>query len=225
MSSKSEKGVESLGDVPWRRFLQNKALWGLGIVHCSFGVGPLVCLSWLPSYYSDEWGLDVKNSSFLSGLPWALSFALANAAGWSADTLINKKLLSTTNTRKLMQGIASLGPAICLVLLALQPAGPEGGNLTVSAGLLTATLAIGGFQAAGYGSNHQDLSPKYSGILFGLTNATASSAGALAVFLTGVLLDQTDSWSVIFGVVSVVYAIGFAGFAAWGSGELQNYDD
>ena len=55
----------------------------------------------------------------------------------------------------------------------------------VSAGLLTATLAIGGFQAAGYGSNHQDLSPKYSGILFGLSNASASSAGALAVFITG----------------------------------------
>lgn len=53
VSSKSEKGVESLGDVPWRRFLQNKALWGLVAVHCSFGVGPLVCLSWLPSYYSD----------------------------------------------------------------------------------------------------------------------------------------------------------------------------
>lgn len=55
----------------------------------------------------------------------------------------------------------------------------------VSAGLLTATLGLGGFQAAGYGSNHQDLSPKYSGILFGLTNASASSAGALAVFATG----------------------------------------
>ena len=73
---------------------------------------------------SQEWGLDVKNSSFLSGLPWALSFALANAAGWSADTLINKKLLSITNTRKLMQGIASLGPATCLSLLAVQPTGP-----------------------------------------------------------------------------------------------------
>lgn len=53
VSSKSEKGVDSLGDVPWRKFLQNKALWGLIAAHCSFGVGPLVCLSWLPSYYSD----------------------------------------------------------------------------------------------------------------------------------------------------------------------------
>ena len=61
----------------------------------------------------------------------------------------------------------------------------DGGNLMLSAALLTGTLGLGGFQAAGYGSNHQDLSPKYSGILFGLTNASASSAGALAVFATG----------------------------------------
>lgn len=61
----------------------------------------------------------------------------------------------------------------------------EGGSLMVSASLLTGTLGLGGFQAAGYGSNHQDLSPKYSGILFGLSNASASSAGAAAVFATG----------------------------------------
>ncbi len=71
-----------------------------------------------------EWGLDVQKSSFLSGLPWALSFALANLAGWGADTLINKKILSITNTRKLMQGIASMGPTTCLTALALQPSGP-----------------------------------------------------------------------------------------------------
>ncbi len=43
--------------------------------------------------------------------------------------------------------------------------------------------------------------------------------------VAGVLLDKTDSWSVIFGAVAAVYALGFAGFAALGSGELQNYDD
>ena len=71
-----------------------------------------------------EWGLDVAKSSFLSGLPWAISFALANLAGFAADKLINKKLLSITATRKLMQGIASLGPATCLTLLSMQKSGP-----------------------------------------------------------------------------------------------------
>ena len=71
-----------------------------------------------------EWGLDVQKSAFLSGLPWAISFALANIASWGADNLINKKILSITSTRKLMQAIASLGPATCLTALALQPSGP-----------------------------------------------------------------------------------------------------
>ena len=41
------------------------------------------------------------------------------------------------------------------------------GGFPLAASMLTGALALGGFQAAGYGSNHQDLSPKYSGILFG----------------------------------------------------------
>ena len=85
-----------------------------------------------------------------------------------------------------LSGACSLQRVCVKVCAASQaPDLAEGGNLMVSASLLTATLAIGGLQAAGYGSNHQDLSPKYSGILFGLTNASASSAGAAAVFTTG----------------------------------------
>lgn len=51
--------------------------------------------------------------------------------------------------------------------------------------LLTATLALGGFQAAGLGSNHQDIAPRYSGILFGITNATSSIAGCAGIMGTG----------------------------------------
>jgi ACS family sodium-dependent inorganic phosphate cotransporter len=218
-----DSGVQKLGDVPWKAFSRSPPAWAVLAVHCSFGVGPLVCLSWLPSYYSSEWGLDVTQSAFLSGLPWACSFALANVSGYAADTLINKGILSTTATRKLMQGIASIGPAACLFLLANDPEG--GGSLFRSAALLTGTLAIGGFQAGGYGSNHQDLTTKYSGILFGLTNASASCAGAIAVWLTGMMLDMTDSWSMVFGAVGCVYLIGYLVFAIWGSGDKQHFDD
>ena len=51
--------------------------------------------------------------------------------------------------------------------------------------LLTATIALGGFYTAGYGSSHQDLSPRYAGVLFGVTNASASLAGFLSVYATG----------------------------------------
>ena len=53
----------------------------------------------------------------------------------------------------------------------------------------------------------------------------AKADGDVPSTAAGVLLDKTDSWDVIFGAVAAVYALGFAGFAAWGSGELQHYDD
>ena len=62
---------------------------------------------------------------------------------------------------------------------------------------------------------------------FCLSSSLHRGARGINAYLSiaGVLLDKTDSWSVIFGTVAVVYALGFAGFAALGSGELQNYDD
>ena len=44
--------VTSLKDVPWGEFVRNPALWSLLVVHCSHGVGPLICLSWMPTYYN-----------------------------------------------------------------------------------------------------------------------------------------------------------------------------
>lgn len=38
---------------------------------------------------------------------------------------------------------------------------------------------------AGYGSNIQDISKQYSGILYGLSNGLASVAGSISIYLTG----------------------------------------
>ena len=54
------------------------------------------------------------------------------------------------------------------------------GTTTVSAVLLL-TLAVGvnGLSIAGYGVNHLDISPRYAGILMGLSNSFATLPGIL----------------------------------------------
>jgi len=135
--------------------------------------------------------------------------------------------MDKTTTRKLMQAIAGLGPAVCLLKLAADqvralsgwvtwlgavcsPAGllacllprhahacvfthivvpfatplacQQGqgsvGSLPEAAALVTAWVSLCGFSAAGYGSNHQDISRQYSGILYGLSNGLASVAAS-----------------------------------------------
>lgn len=88
-----------------------------------------------------------------------------NISGWLADFLINRKLLSTSHTRKLLQTVGSVGPAFCLLYLALggkQSDETRGApqQLTNAVVLLVLTMALLGFQAGGFASTHQDIATR-----------------------------------------------------------------
>lgn len=135
------------------------------------------------------YGVDVAGSAAYSVLPFVVTVLATNAGGWIADGLVNNGMLGKTATRKLMQGIASLGPAACLLKLAADQGGlgggGGGGGVADAVALVTAWCSLCGFSAAGYGSNHQDISRQYSGILYGLSNGLASVAASGARCVLG----------------------------------------
>ncbi len=57
-----------------------------------FGLTYSICIAWLPTYFNDQFQLDVKSSSFLSVLPWMAMAVGTNASGFVADALIHKKV-------------------------------------------------------------------------------------------------------------------------------------
>ena len=71
-----------------------------------------------------EFGLDVTRSAALSILPWGANVVCTNLAGWLGDKAINERGLDRTLVRKAMQGVASLGPAACLLALASDQGAP-----------------------------------------------------------------------------------------------------
>ena len=88
--------------------------------------------------------------------------------------------------------------------------------------LVTAWLALGGFSAAGYGSNHTDLSRSYSGILFGLSNGLASIAGSVTIYATGVILNKSDNdWGMIFDLAAIIYILGALVYVKFASCEEE----
>jgi hypothetical protein len=96
-----------------------------------------------------EFGVDVQQSALLSVLPWFVTILVSNSSGWIADGLANSGRLSMTNTRKLLQTIGSVGPALALLYLATAHNNPGELEMGEAVGALTATLALGGFQSAG----------------------------------------------------------------------------
>ena len=56
--------------------------------------------------------------------------------------------------------------------------------------------------------NAQDISPKYAGIIYGLTNGLSSIVEALSIYGTGVILDSTHSWPLVFRIVASLHVLG-----------------
>ena len=73
---------------------------------------------WIPTYYNQNYGIDLKESALLSIFPWCCAIVATMMAGAVADALNSREVLPLTQVRKLMQGIGSFGPAGCLFYLA-----------------------------------------------------------------------------------------------------------
>ena len=131
-----------------------------------------------------------------------------------------------------------MGPALCMVALAMLTPGPQlwwlpfglgGAQVAPSIPLVVAIMSIafslGAWSRAGLYCNHQDLSPKYASLLLGFSNTAGALPGVIGVWAAGALLDATGSWAVaLFLPTMVCQLFGMLVFSIWGSGEQQGWD-
>ncbi len=186
--------------IPWKQLLSKKPVWALITSHFCHNWGTFILLTWMPTYYNQVLGLDLKSSGLFSVLPWITMAISANVGGWIADTMISKGW-SVTSVRKLMQSIGFLGPAFFLSQL--------GNVTTVTEAVILMMLSQGtdAFSQSGLYSNHADIAPEYAGVLLGLSNTAGVLAGVVGTWCTGLILDG-GSWSDVWSVAVAFYLIG-----------------
>ncbi|KAI8110115.1 hypothetical protein M9435_001794 [Picochlorum sp. BPE23] len=220
------ESVTPATSIPWKKIATSPSVWAIVAAQVSVGIGSGLSFSWLPTYFSQQYNVSSDQAAYLCLIPFVATVVATNMSGWIADGLVNNGHMNLTRTRKLMQGIASVGPALFLFQLAaeshagIQPDVHD--RLGEAVALVTAWLALGGFSAAGYGSNHTDLSKSYSGILFGLSNGLASIAGSITIYATGVILNKSDNdWGIIFDLAAIIYILGALVYVKFASCEEE----
>ncbi|KAL6965521.1 putative anion transporter 6, chloroplastic, variant 2 [Sarracenia purpurea var. burkii] len=181
----------SIKDVPWKAFFRSEAVWAMIYAHFCGSWGHYTCLSWLPTYFSEELNLNLTEAAWVSVLPPLCSIFVTGIAAQFADNLIASGVENTT-VRKICQTIAFLSPATCMILSSLDLGLPPWESVVI----LTGGLALSSFALSGLYCTHQDISPEYASILLGITNTIGAVPGIVGVALTGYLLDSTHSWSV-----------------------------
>ncbi|XP_027916353.1 probable anion transporter 6, chloroplastic isoform X1 [Vigna unguiculata] len=211
----------SLKDVPWKAFFQNRAVWAMIYAHFCGSWGHYNCLSWLPTFFSEELNLNLTEAAWVSILPPLASIFVTGLAAQLADNLISRGV-ETTVVRKICQSIAFLSPAICMTLSSLDLGLPPWEIV----GILTAGLALSSFALSGLYCTHQDMSPEYASILLGITNTVGAVPGIVGVALTGYLLDLTHSWSIsLFAPSIFFYVTGTMVWLVFASSKPQSFSE
>ncbi|CAH1100074.1 unnamed protein product [Psylliodes chrysocephalus] len=167
---------------------------------------------------------DIKSYGELSSLPYLLQWIMAYVYGFLADWVITKKVTSITSTRKIMNAIAFLGPALALILI-----GNSDSNLKIYV-LVILMVGVSCISAgkSGHLINYVDLSPNHAGTIMGIANGSSigfASLGNVMVHFIVTNDQNSNQWRIIFYCAAVIYVFATIVYCVFGSGEVQPWNE
>ncbi|GFY92525.1 major facilitator superfamily protein [Actinidia rufa] len=229
----SSNTKEPVSVIPWKLILSKPPVWALIISHFCHNWGTFILLTWMPTYYNQVLKFNLTESGLLCVLPWLTMAVFANIGGWIADTLVSK---DNAINWVLGAGLLPYTTEPCQDTSFSSPVHgmqPDNHSLGIFSFLIEirdnyATIMFGwgrggkvgsdAFSQSGLYSNHQDIGPRYAGVLLGLSNTAGVLAGVFGTAATGYIL-QKGSWDDVFKVSVALYIIGTVVWNLFSTGE------
>lgn len=211
--------------VPWKAIFTNKAVmanvWAKFFLRWTF----YTLVMKLPAYLNDVLHMSKTKNGLVNGAMYLVSIIPMLTIGYFSESLIEKGILTRTQTRKTFVTIACLGAALCLAVIP---------SMGCNQNAVIAILFIGGlfqaFDAAGNVPNPGELSKNYATTVFAIVNMLNTSAGFIVPYLIGVILesrkgmDPIQTWSIVFYLASGIAICGAVIYLLFGSGDRQKFD-
>ncbi|CAO1419936.1 unnamed protein product [Diamesa tonsa] len=209
--------------IPWKSILTSLPFFAILFAHMAQNYGYEFLMTELPTYMKQILRFSIKENGILSSLPYLAMWISSIFLSMMADWFISTNKLSITTTRKLLNTIGQLSPAICLVAVSF-----TGCNRYLTIALLTLGIGMNGAIYSGFKINHLDISPRYAGILMALTNCTANLAGLLAPITAGHLIEGKPTiaqWRIVFFIAAIVYTLCSIFYVCFAKGTRQPWDN
>ncbi len=190
---------------PLMKFLRMPLMWGIMIGTFSYNYFQYFCLTWLPSYFVERRGLELKSMGWYTMFSFGGMAIVATAAGWWADRLISGGADPVVIRRRFT--LAGL------LVASTELIGAYSQSHTVALVFAVLSLSGLGLATANYWALTQTLLPGSSiGRVTGLQNFASNLSGIIAPMLTGWLIDRTGSYDAPMLAVALVLAAGFLSY-------------
>ena len=207
--------------IPFLKLIKNWPFLAIAVATFCNNWALFTFISYLPKFINAPiadggMGIDLGSSAFIYSLlmPSLVAMFSLILGGYVSDSFI-KKGYKVINVRKTVNSIGFFGSAIFLYLISLQD------TLFNAIFLLCLIQLCTGICAGGFGVNHADLGPKYTGTLVGISGSIGMIAAIFSPMVAGLVLEVTSSWDVIFYICSGILVFGGLFYLKFGSADRQ----
>ena len=174
------------GRAPWAALLTNRSVLALCGMYSGYTWGLYFYIQWLPTYLEQARGLDLPEIGPTAAAVLVSGAVASLAGGWISDRLVPSLGVRAARRLPAMGGFAGAAAFLALAatvsdnVLALVFLGLSFGSAELILAVTWATcLDIGG---------------PASGVVSGTMNSLGQVSGALAPWLTGVMVERSGSW-------------------------------
>ena len=218
---KEAPSKETPPKIPLSKLIKNQPFLAIAIATFCNNWALYTFLSYLPRYVNDPLstgglGIELDSSLFiyLILIPSVVSVFALLFGGILADSLI-KRGFKVITVRKTVNTIGFFGSSIFLILIPFQD------SLVNILVLLCLVNTCSGICQGGFGVNHADLGPKYTGSLVGMAGSIGMIAAIFSPIVAGYVLEFSNSWNLIFYICSGILIIGGFYYLLFASAEKQ----
>ncbi len=212
---------ETAPKIPLLRLIRNTPFMAIAIATFCNNWSLYTFLSYLPKYINAPlaqggMGIDLGSNIFIYSIliPSLVSMISLILGGYLADNLI-KNGHGILKVRKSVNSIGFFGSAIFLYLISLE-------DSLINVIILLCLINIcSGICAGGFGVNHADLGPKYTGSLVGISGSIGMIAAILSPIVAGYVLEITDTWDSIFYICVGILTFGGTFYLIFASAKEQ----
>ena len=199
---------ENVKKVPFKNLISNLPFLAITVATFCNNWVLFTFISYMPKYVNSDisiggLGISLESDTFLILiiLPAVIAVISLLIGGFIVDTLI-KQGLKVIVARKLFNSIGFFGAGVLIYLIPYQT------SVEITLILLCLINFCIGTAAGGFGVNHADIGPNYTGNLFGIAGSIGMIAAVFSPLAAGFILENTNSWFLIFNISAIVLFFG-----------------
>lgn len=200
--------------ITFHALVRSRAVWAIALAHMALNWTLFLMLSWLPTYINQALGADFSQVGLLAIAPSVAAMLFTPVAGRFFDYCVTRGV-NRLRVRRLMQTLAFGSVALGLMFLGYIE------SVLVGIALVTFSNALTACSIGGFATNHLDLAPNQAGLLMGVTNTLGSLSAGVGVFVSGFVLDATQSWVAVFQLAALIAMVGAVAYWRLASTERQ----